>query len=108
MLLDFTAKLRQAIYTQMATPNGGTRDLYGSKGLTTEQFVAAVRDRIDGKLPLVAEVKEKVSLQDAYEYDRQKMREMFESIDTDSSGRINFDEFVVAMSKLGITPRKVN
>ena len=107
---QFTSRLRQAIHSQMAQQNGGTRDLYGTAGLTTEQFVDAVLARLDKKQPQQQSSSSSVpaTLQDAYEFDKDKMREMFDSIDTDNSGRINFDEFVVAMIKLGITPRKLD
>jgi len=110
-LIDFSKKLQNSIHVQMTSANGGTRDLCGATGLTTKQFVAAVRTRLDaqlaGKSPpgLAAPAK---TFKDAHKIDVVKMREMFDSIDTNKSGKINFDEFVLGIKKLGVAPRKLN
>jgi isocitrate dehydrogenase len=49
-LIAFSKKLQTAIHEQMTCVDGGTRDLCGAKGLTTAQFVAAVRKRLDAAL----------------------------------------------------------
>ena len=108
-MIDFSKKLQSAIHAQMTTPMGGTRDLCGPKGLTTQQFVKAVRNRLDLSLQgkKSPETTKATSFVDEFEVDNKKMKEMFDSIDIDKSGRINFDEFVVAMKKLGIAPKKL-
>ena len=45
--LAFTAKMRAVIH-QLFREGKGTRDLCGPTGLTTEQFVDAVAERLDG------------------------------------------------------------
>lgn len=108
--------LRQAIHQQMSLPGGGTRDLCGPSGLTTSQFVAAVKKRMENSVAAAAEDSEIVALKatqdtagsfpvDPYKVDYSKMREMFDSIDLNKSGKINFEEFTVAMKRLGIAPR---
>jgi isocitrate dehydrogenase len=105
--LEFSKKLQQAIHTQMTTPGKASRDLSGPSGLTTEQFVKAVRERLEsGNITQQDSVKP-LKVEDPYVTDKAKMREMFDSLDTDHSGKIDFDEFVVAMKKLGIAPRKL-
>jgi len=49
-LCDFANILQKSIHEQMVTPGKASRDLSGPTGLSTEQFVAAVRKRIDEKL----------------------------------------------------------
>lgn len=109
-LIDFSKKLQSAIHLQMTSPNGGTRDLCGPTGLTTPQFVAAVRARLDSSLAgkKHTEPIKTAKFIDEFEVDVKKMKDMFDSIDTDKSGRINFDEFCVGMRKLGVTPRKLD
>jgi len=46
-LSDFADILQKAIHAQMVTPGKASRDLSGPTGLTTEQFVKAVKERID-------------------------------------------------------------
>jgi hypothetical protein len=99
----------------MCLPGGGTRDLCGPTGLTTSQFVAAVKQRVEH--PIVTTAVDHVAAGkaakaddasfpvDPYKVDYKKMREMFDSIDVNKSGRIDFEEFVVAMKRLGIAPR---
>lgn len=97
----------------MITPNGGTRDLCGPSGLTTIQFVSAVRSRLEAPLttgPITSGSASPASLvtpQDPYQVDHQKIKDMFDSLDTDKNGAIDFNEFVVAIKKLGIAPRKL-
>ena len=74
----------------------GTRDLSGPSGLTTPQFVKAVRDRLDSALkgaaaPEMASAAVKVA--DAYAVDDAAMRELFDSLDADKNGTIDFIEY---------------
>lgn len=109
-LTEFSKKLQKAIHVQMTTPGKGTRDLSGPTGLSTPQFVAAVRARLeaylDGK-PL-DEPTQVVAVEDAYPADLELMKSLFDSIDTDKSGKIDFKEFTAGMKKLGIVPKKQN
>jgi Ca2+-binding EF-hand superfamily protein len=93
----------------MTIPGKGTRDLSGPTGLTTINFVKEVRKLIDSPQIPNSTLKADVSMhiKDAYEIDNLKMKEMFDSVDKDKSGKIDFDEFTDAMKKLGIAPRKL-
>lgn len=92
----------------MITPGKGTRDLYGPSGLTTVQFVNEVKSELLGNVTSACkDVKVAAAFNDPYEYDVSKVKEMFDSIDTDKNGVINFDEFSIAIKKLGIAPRKL-
>lgn len=44
---------------------------------------------------------------DQRKVDRAKMRQMFDELDTDKNGSINFEEFVVALKRLGIAPSRL-
>ncbi len=46
-LSNFANKLQKAIHAQMTQPGKATRDFSGPAGLTTEQFVQAVKARLD-------------------------------------------------------------
>jgi len=102
-LHDFATKLQKAIHTQMVTPGKASRDLSGPNGLTTEQFVVAVRERL-GKAP-IEEPKQKV-VPVVYEVDDDLIKNLFNSIDTNGDGTIGMEEFKLGLKKLGITPKK--
>jgi isocitrate dehydrogenase len=108
-LIPFSKKLQSAIHAQMTTPGKGTRDLSGPSGLTTQQFVSAVKAKLDASLTgsAVSAATAAVQPVDAFQADNAKMREMFDSIDVNRDGQIGFDEFVAGMKKLGIAPRKL-
>lgn len=104
----FCNKLQSAIHAQMTTSGRASRDLSGPSGLTTEQFVQAVRARLDGKShPLCEPVKEAGPVKDAYEVDDAKMKELFLQLDTDKNGSIDYKEFVGALKLLGVAPKKL-
>jgi len=46
-LHEFSVKLQKAIHAQMVTPGQASRDLSGPTGLTTEQFVEAVKKKLN-------------------------------------------------------------
>jgi Ca2+-binding EF-hand superfamily protein len=94
----------------MASPNGGTRDLCGAKGLSTIKFVQSVKERLESNAPAavaVSDIATEAEVQDPYEVDTDKLRELFDSLDTDKSGAIDFKEFSRGIKKLGIAPRKL-
>ncbi len=104
-MFDFAARLQRAIHTQM-TSGHATRDL-DKNGLTTEEFVDAVRERLEGHAPSVDPHVESVEPNvDAQPADVVAMKKLFDVMDTNHDGTICFDEFLAAMRKLGITPRK--
>jgi hypothetical protein len=65
--------------------------------LTTPQFVKAVRDRLDSALKGAAAQTETASaavrVADAYAVDDAAMRELFDSLDADKNGTIDFIEY---------------
>ena len=65
--------------------------------MTTPQFVKAVRDRLDSALKGAAAKPETASaavrVADAYAVDDAAMRELFDSLDADKNGTIDFIEY---------------
>ena len=98
---DFTKRLQKAVHTQMV--EHGTRDL-DDNGLTTEEFVDAVAQRID-KTQREAILLKKPK-RDARLYDEASMKKLFQSVDIDENGTINYEEFADAMKKLGVAPKQ--
>lgn len=110
---EFMAKLQDAIYKQMTTEGKATRDLSGPQGLTTEEFIRAVKERIDGvksELHVPAEKKEakKTAIDADDKIDIEKVRRLFNEIDTDKSGLISMEEFTRGLKILRISPKKVD
>jgi isocitrate dehydrogenase len=98
-LLAFSKRLQKAIHEQMVVK--GTRDIH-KDGLTTEQFVDAVTDRLTGKS--VASATPRSTVADAGQYDDAAMRALFSSLDTNRDGTIDYKEFVAGIKKLGVAP----
>ena len=105
-ITQFTSKLRDTIHQCMVNDEG-TRDLCGPTGLTTEGFVDIVGKRMAG-------IPSGLSRVDSFnpakmvgwkKLDQEAVRKLFEEFDADKSGVINFEEFCVALSRLGIQPR---
>jgi isocitrate dehydrogenase len=105
-IIDYTVRLQNAIYAQMTTKGKATRDLSGHKGLTTEQFVDAVRDRVDGRSSAfhVPDV-DKDSVESTSEID-EHVKILFQKLDKDGNGLIDLKEFANGLVKLGISPKK--
>jgi len=110
-LVSFSKKLQACIHAQMCTPGMGTRDLCGAEGLTTEEFVKAVKKRLESQNPAdhraPLEATQVDMMGEARTADLERMREMFDALDVDKNGTLDFKEFVLAMRKLGVTPRKL-
>eukprot|EP01061_Rhynchopus_euleeides_P017316 TRINITY_DN28788_c0_g1_i1.p2 TRINITY_DN28788_c0_g1~~TRINITY_DN28788_c0_g1_i1.p2 ORF type:complete len:519 (+),score=246.93 TRINITY_DN28788_c0_g1_i1:52-1608(+) len=111
-VLHFTQSLKRAVHTSFRLGEG-TRDMVGPSGLTTEQFVATVKARLqrymDGD---VAELKEtekcainKETPRDpSLVVDREAILSMFSQYDLDGNGTIDVDEFESMLVKLGVAP----
>jgi len=109
-ILEFIDKLQKAIYSQMTTAGKATRDLSGQTGLTTENFVLAVKERIDGinsnkHIPLSSSTDE---IKDVDPIDIEKVRKLFNEIDVDKDGTISIEEFTRGLKLLKITPKKID
>eukprot|EP01126_Amoeba_proteus_P017157 TRINITY_DN1813_c0_g2_i5.p1 TRINITY_DN1813_c0_g2~~TRINITY_DN1813_c0_g2_i5.p1 ORF type:complete len:462 (+),score=87.80 TRINITY_DN1813_c0_g2_i5:236-1621(+) len=104
-MAEFCEKLRSAIYSQMVIPGKATRDLSGPTGLTTEQFVEAVKDRFDGK-ESVHHKAVRIVGGSADQVDHEKILELFQVIDKNGDGLIDIEEFTNGLKKLAILPKK--
>lgn len=99
-LLAFSKRLQKSIHEQMITK--GTRDIH-KDGLTTEQFVDAVSDRLSGKKVSAPPAATPIADTSA-QYDEAAMRSLFSSLDINSDGVIDFQEFAKGLKKLGVAP----
>jgi len=113
-LWRFAKRLQKAVHEQMVEK--GTRDL-DKDGLTTEQFVDAVQGKLlriqteyEERKRRAMQLREKTPSRayDEESYDEESMRKLFDSIDTDQNGTINYEEFARAMTKLGVAPKKLS
>lgn len=104
-IIDYTSKLQNAIYAQMTTKGKATRDLSGINGLTTEQFVEAVKDRVDGISNSfhVPEL-ERNTVECTSQID-DHVKNLFQKLDKDGNGLIDLKEFANGLLKLGISPK---
>mmetsp|Transcript_63470 Transcript_63470/g.200743 ORF Transcript_63470/g.200743 Transcript_63470/m.200743 type:complete len:536 (-) Transcript_63470:128-1735(-) len=126
---EFTTAIRQIMHHLMVTGRG-TRDLCGPNGLTTEQFVDAVAERLarykewQTERAAFAADPEKASKEfpdRGYKFTRPQgfaaaadddvdmslLRDFFDDLDQDQSGHISFEEFSRGVRRLGIVlPRK--
>ena len=110
---EFVTKMRTTLHECMV--NGlGTRDLCGPQGLTTEQFVTAVRERFNGdsisqlqkryNVPVLnKDGKPQLELDDI---DFKAIWRMFDQYDLDKNGSIDVEEFTKMIIKLGVAPKK--
>lgn len=109
-VLDFCDRLQKAIYSQMITQGKATRDLSGPTGLKTEDFILAVKLRIDGEYnEKLHKPEEKVkAIVDFEPIDIEKVRTLFNEIDVDKDGTICIEEFTRALKLLKITPKNID
>jgi len=103
-VFNFTNILRKSLYTQMITKGKATRDLSGPNGLTTEQFVVAVKRRMLGKIDTEEKKAGKKDIIKNVEYDIERMREIFKTFDLNGDNKISFSEFELGIKKLRIEP----
>jgi len=98
-IVDHTNRIRELIHSAFLSGHG-TRDLTGKSGLTTEQFVDHIAERLaDPSIPLdtPAKTTEEVDI------DTTDLREIFDFIDKDGSNGIGYDEFVAGLKELKIS-----
>jgi hypothetical protein len=110
----FVATLRRAMHNTFVYGQG-TWDMAGPSGLTTEQFVEKVGNRLSKYLAQESDdefvdpsaSKPSVLLRRAAkQVDTDKVQELFAEFDTDSDGSISVAEFTEMMIKLGLAPPK--
>lgn len=108
-IMEFTQTLRATIHTCMVNDEG-TRDLCGPTGLTTEAFIDTVSKRMSG-------IPAQLTRQDSFaprkmagwnDLDETAVKKLFHEFDIDGSGSVNFEEFCIALSRLGIQPKDVD
>ena len=117
-IIVFTDALRQCMHTAMVEGNG-TRDLCGDAGLTTEEFVDHIAAQLSGSSSIDdiakkhAHQKQTIEREGSFEpnpdastVDNEAMKMLFDSLDLDGNGNIDFDEFTRGITKLGVAPRK--
>jgi len=113
-VFKWTEQLRAAMHQAMVDGKG-TRDLCGEDGLTTEQFIAEIASRIDSvegtskseqlkKLSLSPPKRSETVTPALDNVDIDMVREMFDDMDTNGDGTIDFDEFTSAVIRLGVKP----
>lgn len=110
----FASNVRLAVHRAMVDGEG-TRDLLGPSGLTTEQFVGAVARRLStgdfepAPVPISRSDSFKPTIHKGFgsEIDINAMQHMFDDLDLDGNGSIDFEEFTQGLGKLGIQPRKL-
>ena len=110
----FASNIRNVVHRCMVEGQG-TRDLCGPEGLTTEDFVAAVGQRLLAgdveapSAPITRSDSFKPTIHKGFgtEIDVEAMKHMFDDLDLDGNGTIDFDEFTQGLSKLGVQPRKL-
>ena len=110
-MFEYTSMLRKAMHNTFRYGQG-TRDMSGPTGLTTEQFVDKVGQRLTKYLkdqadddPTAGDYKPDPRFRRNFDVDEIKVKEMFEKYDADGSGNISFDEFVEMTHQLGIAPK---
>jgi len=104
-MFHFTDGLRSIIHAKMVAGEG-TRDLCGPEGLTTEQFVETVAKAMDETMP-IKEKKTLKAFEDVSKVDMEALKAMFDHLDTDNNGSIDFEEFSKGLRKLGVHPKKL-
>ena len=103
-LQSFAHTLRDTIHGAFAS-GYGTRDMAGSDGLTTEQFVEHVSRQLHGE-PAPPPRGNQAIVSAADDVDVAAMRQMFHDLDTNGDGSIDFDEFSRGLARLGVQPSK--
>merc|ERR1712168_1582240 len=108
---QFVDKLRKTMHECMVN-RLGTRDLCGPEGLTTEQFIEAVRDRFKGvaiedlqKRYNIGTFNEDFPALKKEDVDIPAIKAMFDQFDVDGDGRIDVAEFSDMIIKLNVAPK---
>jgi hypothetical protein len=100
----FTARLRSIIHATMVAGKG-TRDLCGPSGLTTEQFIDTVADQLRGEKISTSATFDPIV--DDADVDTTALKQLFDELDADKNGVIDFDELKRGLRRLNVLPRKL-
>jgi len=103
-IVNFTTELRSVMHALMVSGQG-TRDLCGPSGLTTEQFVDAVAESLETRIKPV--ITEPVIPYEGSDVDEDSLRVLFNELDSDGNGEIDFNELKRGLRRLGVSPRKM-
>lgn len=105
---NYTNCLRQSLHNTFRYGQG-TRDLAGPTGLTTEEFMAKVGNRLKSYLSITGN-NEDIPFRElkpvvAAVIDVEQVKEMFDSYDSNGDGLLDLQEFTAMVTKLGVAPR---
>ena len=85
----------------------GTKDISGSNGLTTEEFIEKVCFYMKNGIPNEGHTHNVINIGEEdikAQVDIKKIEEMFNDFDIDKNGSINKEEFTKMMVKLRLAP----
>ncbi|KAL1516059.1 hypothetical protein AB1Y20_002671 [Prymnesium parvum] len=100
----WTERLRTFMHRSMVSGRG-TRDLCGPSGLTTEQFIDEIAAQLNGEpMPKLTTFE---PVPDESEVDVEALEALFEELDTDGNGTIDFEEMKRGLRRLNVHPRKL-
>jgi isocitrate dehydrogenase len=111
----YTKMLRKALHNTFRKGEG-TRDMNGPQGLTTEQFIDKVAERLERYLNSVEkEVPDAIQQEEATisdepitpiitDLDKEAVAKLFAEYDDNGDGVISKEEFEVMLVKLGVAP----
>jgi len=103
-LIDFAEKLRKSIHAQLISGQP-TRDLDKKRGLTTEEFVRSIRNRLPAPPPPPPPRKEVGEIVlDPVNVDEHAVLDLFASLDVQGKGSIDVEQFREGIRKLGVLP----
>jgi len=105
-IVEFTTQLRGIMHSLMVSGKG-TRDLCGPSGLTTEEFVDLVADKLREGAAAKAARAQPVEPVPQSDIDDTAFTELFKELDTDGNGFIDQAELKKGLRKLGVHPRKM-
>lgn len=101
---EWTGRLRSVLHSAMVSGRG-TRDLCGPSGLTTEQFVDEIAHHIsDQVLPAPGSFE---PVPEESEVDLEALHALFDELDVDGNGTIDFEEMKRGLRRLNVHPRKL-
>jgi isocitrate dehydrogenase len=109
-IFDFCDDVRNTVHRAFVSGHG-TKDLCGPDGLSTEAFVDVVGAVLDRTLPkTVFNVPRTKRVKPVEEksfklMDESAVRKMFNELDENNNGVLDFNEFVRAIIRLGISPK---